>query len=153
MLKRNNYSLEDGEPSVLDSELSRARDDDASGSTFEIRVGRQVAGRDYENQGFCQSCWEGGTLVCCDFAPPRTVRIVLIILALIQQKTHLNGLVHTTAATNARVQVQRQEECCFAAKYALTHIAKIVFLLTSNSHTSANVSMRWGTKVLGKHAT
>jgi len=64
VLKINNYTLEDGEQSVFDSELAGRQD----------RVGekdhsRMRAGHDYDNQPLCQVCWGGGELLCCDFCP------------------------------------------------------------------------------------
>lgn len=30
---------------------------------------RQIAGRDYDHESHCLSCWDGGDLVCCDVCP------------------------------------------------------------------------------------
>jgi SWI/SNF-related matrix-associated actin-dependent regulator of chromatin subfamily A member 5 len=35
----------------------------------EQNPGRQVAGRDYDHQDFCQACWDGGYLILCDNCP------------------------------------------------------------------------------------
>jgi len=59
ILKANNYSLEEGEKSVFHSELA------ANKSQGGLQ-GRQVAGRDYENEGHCLRCWDGGELLLCD---------------------------------------------------------------------------------------
>ena len=85
VLKLNNYSLEDGEGSVFQTELVKKEEDeqaDAPGSNTGKRKsvrgssrrmggqgGRQQAGRDYAHEGHCLSCWDGGTLVCCDMCP------------------------------------------------------------------------------------
>lgn len=29
----------------------------------------QAAGIDYEHMDYCQVCWDGGELLCCDFCP------------------------------------------------------------------------------------
>ena len=29
----------------------------------------QIAGRDYGHSSVCQSCWDGGEIVCCDLCP------------------------------------------------------------------------------------
>ena len=63
MLKINNYSLEEGEQSVFDSELAGRSQKESS------RNERQRAGVDYDNQGMCQVCWNPGDLICCDFCP------------------------------------------------------------------------------------
>lgn len=31
-----------------------------------------MAGRDYDHSDFCQLCWDGGQLLCCDFCPVAT---------------------------------------------------------------------------------
>jgi hypothetical protein len=69
VLKKNMYDLEDGEPSVYDKELAHSKDDLDGGSKYQVRVGAQVAGRDYEHVDRCLKCWEGGSLICCDFCP------------------------------------------------------------------------------------
>lgn len=61
----------------LDSRQSR-RGKDSSGSSKKgsamVNIGsksggRQIAGRDYQHQDFCQNCWDGGDLIVCDFCP------------------------------------------------------------------------------------
>ena len=64
VLKANNYSMEDGEPSVNVRE-SKAADKRKP----EKRPRAQVAGRDYGHSYTCQSCWDGGDIVCCDLCP------------------------------------------------------------------------------------
>ena len=63
VLKINNYSLEEGEQSVFDSELK------GKGKAKKGTSDRSRAGHDYENQPMCQVCWGGGDLICCDFCP------------------------------------------------------------------------------------
>ena len=62
MLKINNYSLEEGEQSVFDSELKGRKEGKKESE-------KARAGHDYENQPMCQACWGKGELVCCDFCP------------------------------------------------------------------------------------
>ena len=61
ILKKNNYSLEQGEPSVYEREYKpKIKPLAAAVSTettvFIPRRGRQVAGRDFEHQEMCQVC-------------------------------------------------------------------------------------------------
>ncbi len=64
VLKINNYSLEDGEASVFDSELKGRQERPGERDTSRMR-----AGVDYDNQPLCQVCWTGGELICCDYCP------------------------------------------------------------------------------------
>jgi hypothetical protein len=94
VLKRNLYSLEEGEPSVLGGSWSspgggkgrgegsfgkrKIGDDKVANKTFQVKMGAQVAGRDYEHQGYCQSCWMNGTLLCCDLCPAAYCKSCLV---------------------------------------------------------------------------
>ncbi|KAL4421455.1 hypothetical protein ABPG75_010746 [Micractinium tetrahymenae] len=63
VLRQNMYDMQQGEPSVFDREAAgRARPTPKKNKLL-------IAGRDYEHQDFCQICWDGGELVCCDFCP------------------------------------------------------------------------------------
>ncbi len=71
VLKKNMYSLEDGEPSVFDKEFKSSKQDSGPmEQIYKVSTGKQIAGRDYANQDHCQQCWsdEGG-IFCCDFCP------------------------------------------------------------------------------------
>ena len=68
ILKQNNYSLVDGEPSVFDREYKKKVVVENQ-ILFNPSTGKQIAGRDYHDQDFCQSCWDGGDLILCDFCP------------------------------------------------------------------------------------
>lgn len=48
---------------------SAVDESDENISFFATRVGRQVAGRDFQNQDICQECWDGGELVLCGICP------------------------------------------------------------------------------------
>ena len=83
VLKSNDYTLEEGEPSVQQRELRRpgrggggggggGDGGDGESPTREVFVpqsGRQVAGRDYDHVDECQACWDGGELTVCDYCP------------------------------------------------------------------------------------
>jgi hypothetical protein len=86
VLKRNLYNMEEGEPSVLgkggawsspggsksgEGSFGKRKkgEDKVAAKTFQVKMGAQVAGRDYEHQGYCQSCWMNGSLLCCDLCP------------------------------------------------------------------------------------
>eukprot|EP00729_Bicosta_minor_P000649 gene649-4309_t len=60
VMKQNNYSLQHGEGSVFTSELSAV--------DFERAKVRKNTKR-WEHQNMCQSCWDGGELICCDNCP------------------------------------------------------------------------------------
>ena len=68
ILYQNDYSLEDGEPSVMQRELkgaaqSRKQKLDAihgeSSLFFIPSHGRQQAGRDYDHSAYCLKCYDG----------------------------------------------------------------------------------------------
>lgn len=65
VLKANNYNMEDGEPSVYGRE---ARGKAKTGPEAK-KPRSQIAGRDYGHSSVCQSCWDGGEIVCCDLCP------------------------------------------------------------------------------------
>jgi hypothetical protein len=65
VLKANNYNMEDGEPSVHARE---ARTKVKTGPESK-KPRSQIAGRDYGHSSVCQSCWDGGEIVCCDLCP------------------------------------------------------------------------------------
>jgi hypothetical protein len=64
VLKINDYTLNEGEKSVFDSELG-GRDERSGERTHQ----RRMAGRDFENNSLCQLCWQGGDVLCCDNCP------------------------------------------------------------------------------------
>ena len=64
VLKINNYTLQEGERSVFDSELEGRQD-----RPGERRRARSQAGKDYQNFSHCQLCWKQGDLLCCDYCP------------------------------------------------------------------------------------
>jgi len=61
VLKLNNYSLEQGEPSVFEKEGKKFQRDPTGG--------KKRPGRCFENQDYCQRCWNYGMLVCCNYCP------------------------------------------------------------------------------------
>ena len=68
VLKINNYSLEEGEPSVYDRGETRGVYVPPAGVTTSRRL--QKAGRDYDHQSHCQVCWEStGELIRCGGCP------------------------------------------------------------------------------------
>ena len=75
VLKKNNYSMNDGEPSINSRELAssnaqRAKAREAAiASSYQGRKGRQIAGRDFSHQEHCQMCWDGGELLLCGQCP------------------------------------------------------------------------------------
>jgi hypothetical protein len=70
VLNQDDYTLNQGEPSVYDKEVKvKVSAPPKGGQTFVPTSGRQVAGRDYQHQDFCQECWDGGELVICDICP------------------------------------------------------------------------------------
>ena len=71
VLKQNMYSMSQGEPSVYEKELCSSRKQKkAKVRSFQTFKGRQVAGRDYDHQTFCQSCLVGGgDIIFCDRCP------------------------------------------------------------------------------------
>mmetsp|Transcript_12809 Transcript_12809/g.21980 ORF Transcript_12809/g.21980 Transcript_12809/m.21980 type:complete len:1939 (+) Transcript_12809:3717-9533(+) len=60
VLKNNNYTIEEGGLSVFNGEVATNA---LTGSGAQTR---QIAGRDYENEGHCLACWDGGELLLCD---------------------------------------------------------------------------------------
>lgn len=64
VLKINNYTLEQGEMSVFDSELGGRQ-----ARAGERKQNRIKAGTDFENCSQCQLCWKKGDVLCCDFCP------------------------------------------------------------------------------------
>ena len=78
VLKQNMYTMESGERSVFEANELRAKKDrndkgvKASATLATIlasTTGRQIAGRDYDHQDFCQACLDGGDLIVCDYCP------------------------------------------------------------------------------------
>ena len=66
VLKANNYDMEDGEPSV---HVREARNAKLKTGPESKKPRSQIAGRDYGHSSVCQSCWDGGEIVCCDLCP------------------------------------------------------------------------------------
>ena len=83
MLKINNYSLEEGERSVFDSELQGRQERPGERDQNRLRAGHDYDNQPlcqvcfpepslnlpYDNQPLCQVCWREGELLCCDFCP------------------------------------------------------------------------------------
>ncbi|MEW5298327.1 MAG: hypothetical protein WDW36_001466 [Sanguina aurantia] len=56
VLRENNYSIEEGGISIGIKAVKKRRK-------------LQVAGEDYIHNDYCQVCWDGGDLLCCDHCP------------------------------------------------------------------------------------
>ncbi|KAJ1617298.1 hypothetical protein T492DRAFT_1151981 [Pavlovales sp. CCMP2436] len=56
--KANNYTMSEG--MRLENKITHR---------VAVEAGKQIAGRDYEHEGHCMACWDGGELVCCDLCP------------------------------------------------------------------------------------
>ena len=68
-VKRSNlYGLEEGEPSVWDVEAAGKGGKSGRPAALPKRK-VLVAGRDYGHSAYCQVCWEGGDLFCCNYCP------------------------------------------------------------------------------------
>ncbi|CAB9506371.1 Probable chromatin-remodeling complex ATPase chain [Seminavis robusta] len=64
VLKSNDYDLETGEQSVFQRELGGR-----GGNFGNVKHKHLKAGVDFQTQDVCQSCGEGGTLLCCPRCP------------------------------------------------------------------------------------
>eukprot|EP00958_Prasinococcus_capsulatus_P001206 scaffold106_cov380-Prasinococcus_capsulatus_cf.AAC.44 len=68
VFKKNNYAMETGELSVFQNEIS-GRTQKQTPRSLPQKPQTQRAGIDYKHQEYCQACWDGGLLVCCDGCP------------------------------------------------------------------------------------
>lgn len=64
VLKANNYTLQDGEPSVFDVEAKRHKEWGIASRDADKRP-RSV----FKHQDHCQHCWDYGKLICCTLCP------------------------------------------------------------------------------------
>ena len=62
VLKANNYTLEDGEPSVYEKEAKKWQNS-------LVDTSKEKSKRTFENQDYCQNCWDYGSLICCNHCP------------------------------------------------------------------------------------
>lgn len=64
VLKANNYTLEDGEPSVFDAEARRHKE-----WALAVRADDKKKRKTFKHQDHCQHCWDYGKLICCTYCP------------------------------------------------------------------------------------
>ena len=157
VLKANNYTLEDGEPSVYDKEFHKhsnsVNNKSGSGSGGAGKginnkpVTAKAKRNDFDNQEYCQYCWNYGTLICCTYCPasyhPQCVGLAAVPTALYSCQHHAGCVTckkkGSTAGFLFRCEMCPNAYCedCLPADHAFTGVCERWVPLGYRTPTSA----------------